>query len=37
MGLGPAVFCEAEYDYLKTVLPASDAAGGDAVSRPDCN
>jgi hypothetical protein len=37
MGLGPAVFCDAEYDYLKTVLPASDAAGGDTVSRPDCN
>jgi len=37
MGLGPAVFCDAEYLYLKTVLPAADAAAGDGVQRPDCN
>jgi hypothetical protein len=37
MGLGPAVFCSDEYIYLRTVLPGSDAAAGDAVSRPDCN
>jgi hypothetical protein len=37
MGLGPAVFCSDEYIYLRTVLPGSDAAGGDSVARPDCN
>jgi hypothetical protein len=37
MGLGPAVFCDAEYLYLKTILRTGDSRGGDALSRPDCN
>jgi len=37
LGMGPAVFCGDEYIYLRTVLPGSDAAWGDSVSRPDCN
>ena len=36
-GQGPAVFCDDEYAYLKTVLPGADPSVGDSVSRPGCN
>ena len=36
-GQGPAVFCGDEYIYLRNVLPGTDAASGDSISRPDCN
>jgi hypothetical protein len=36
-GQGPGVFCSDEYRYLRVVLPAADATGGDAVTRPGCD
>jgi hypothetical protein len=35
MGEGPAVFCNTEYDYLRTILPSSETP--PTVSRPPCN
>jgi hypothetical protein len=33
-GLGPAVFCDEEFDYLRKILPSKDAP--PQVSRPSC-
>jgi hypothetical protein len=37
LGQGPAVFCDDEYLYLRTILPGGDAAVGDSIGRPECN
>jgi hypothetical protein len=37
LGAGPAVFCDDEYRYLKTILPGADTSVGDTISRPGCN
>jgi hypothetical protein len=34
-GLGPAVFCDEEYAYLRRILPGVDPT--HVVSRPSCN
>jgi hypothetical protein len=34
-GRGPAVFCDAEYSYLRTILPSAEPA--TAVARPGCS
>ncbi len=34
-GQGPAVFCDGDYGYLRSILPAADAP--PAVARPPCN
>lgn len=35
LGSGPAVFCDEEYSYLRTILPSTAAA--DPSARPGCN